>query len=67
MEIEKKIAYKNIKCHECGGTIYKPGEEHEAYFCSPNYTRTKRWKLCKACFRTIFSEEIGRKMKNGKG
>ena len=63
MEIEKKIAYKNIKCHECGATIYKPENGEKAYFCSPNWTRTKRWKLCEECFNRIFSEEVRRKVK----
>ena len=63
MEIKRKVAYKNIKCHECGNTIYEPKKENEVYFCSPDYTSTRKWKLCKGCFNKIFSEEVRRKVK----
>ena len=64
MKIEKKVAYKNIKCNNCGDVIYKPREENPVYFCWPEYITSFRvWKLCKKCVNEIFSEEVRKKVK----
>lgn len=63
MKIIKKPAWRNVKCNNCGNTIYKSKEDNEAYFCSPDYTPTRIWKLCEACFNKIFSEEVKKKVK----
>jgi len=63
MKIIKKPAWINVKCNNCGNTIYQSKEENEAYFCSPDYTQTKIWKLCEICFNKLFSEEVRKKVK----
>jgi transcriptional regulatory protein LevR len=65
MNIEKKIAWKNQKCNECGEAIYQTQDkENIVYFCyTNNATAFKLWKLCEKCFKKIFSEEIKKKLK----
>ncbi len=58
MKIEKKPAWKNNKCNECGDSIFKKQiEANIVYYCQPDYTTPlNAWKLCKKCFKTIFKE-----------
>ena len=62
MKITKKLAYKNIKCNNCGAVIYKPKKENPVYICQPDFS-PKKWKLCEKCVNEIFSEEVRKKVK----
>jgi len=59
MKIEKKQAWKNNKCNECGRLIFSiKDEEKIIYYCYPeNSTSFKAWKLCKKCYKEIFKEK----------
>jgi len=60
MKIEKKAAWKNTKCNECGRAVFgNKDEENFIYFCQlKNTTPFKKWKLCEDCFEKLFSDEV---------
>lgn len=65
MKIQKKSAWKNQKCNECGEGIYQNlDKENIIYFCYLEYASNfKIWKVCEKCFRKLFSEEERKKVK----
>ena len=60
MKINKKLAWKNQKCNECGKSIFKvKDEENPVYECQLEFTsQFKSWKLCEDCFKKIFKQEV---------
>ncbi len=60
MKIEKKLAWKNQKCNECGDSVFvKKDEKNYVYFCQLDSTSPfKKWKICEKCFNKIFSDEV---------
>ena len=65
MKIEKKIAWRNQKCNECGKNIFvNKDEENPVYFCKlEDITSFKIWKICEKCFKKIFNEEVWKKIR----
>jgi len=56
MKVEKKLAWKNQKCHECRKRIFK----NKVYFLIPeDASPFKVWKLCEECFNKIFKLKGG--------
>ena len=64
MKIEKRPAWRNQKCSECGKAIYQSKKNNQMYECSPDsLTDFKKWKLCINCFKEIFSEKVKKMLK----
>lgn len=59
MKTEKKSAWRNQKCNDCGKQIFtKLGEENLVYFLHPKFASLgKTWKICESCYKKIFKEE----------